>query len=286
MTQYFFFFVLTLTLCYSTLVLYSTDVVLDSHYPVDIYFPDAEGTVPVIIFLGETGIHKSSYSEFASYLAEMGYIVIVPENVSISIIKIIQEYLADIEFPDVQCDSERIGLIGHGSGGVLSIIAAASNCHQLCAQQNLCQSETDCTGIPGLEVIIAYGSNLNDTTVNVTIEGISVNIFCGSLDGKMGQQAANDTFNCIGPAPRSWFLFNGLNHNSITNNPSMDPTETQQQVAISLGLQVLANNAGNICSAWLKDDDQTKQQIYVDLEVPDYQYWINIEGAQIPTTYY
>jgi len=289
MIQYFFFFVLTLTLCNSALVLYSTDVALYPELLVDIYFPDLSESVPVIIFLGDTGISKSSYSEIASYIAELGYIVIIPQNVSLSINKIIQEYLSVIEFPDVQCDHERIGLIGHGRGGLISIIAVAANGKQLCAQQNLCLNETDFTGIPEIQVVITYGTEMIDNTtglvINVTIEGIPVNLFCGSLDGKMSFQGANNTYMGMGTAPRSWFVFNGLNHNSITNDPSIDPSETIQQIEVSLGLRQLAKNAGNILSAWLKEDDDTKEQIYINLRITDSETWINIEGAEIPTYY-
>ncbi|MFB8005757.1 hypothetical protein [Nocardia sp. NPDC056000] len=204
-----------------------------------IWYPaHADHRLPVALFLPGANVGRQYYSQFASAVADYGFVVVVPERYPMPMV----DYRLPSEFQlsDVLAwarsqasdTSSPIGAIidpttlvvaGHSYGGAAALYAAADRC-----QVPFCLGLTY-RHPPELKAVVGHGTN---TTIGPVIDAVAVSdipvmFINGTLDGVSEPDEAHQSFTRLTGVPAAEFVnLVGANHfglADVDNPPGAAP---------------------------------------------------------------
>ncbi|MEV6072476.1 hypothetical protein AB0L82_38540 [Nocardia sp. NPDC052001] len=205
-----------------------------------IWYPAArpDHRLPVALFLPGANVGRQYYSQFASAVADYGFVVVVPERYPMSMV----DYRLPSEFQltDVLTwarsqasdptspvgaiiDPTTLVVAGHSYGGAAALYAAADRC-----QIPFCLG-SDYHHPPELKAVVGHGTN---TTIGPVIDAVAVSdipvmFINGTLDGVSEPDEAHQSFTRLTGAPAAEFVnLVGANHfglADVDNPPGAAP---------------------------------------------------------------
>ena len=195
----------------------------------DVYFPDVNGSAarnywrherpfPVVVYLQGAQLKKEMLSMFALGVAQHGFVVVVPNNVSrvlgegFSDVHLITSSLEEMREEELDPDSplfgivdpSRLGLSGHSFGGV-----AASNAIGGVCFPTWCDTSIGFQRPPELLAAAIISSATGSASPN---SGIPVAVILGSNDQRRADYEVG--FNSLQP-PKAFIVVEGANHYSV-----------------------------------------------------------------------
>ena len=195
----------------------------------DVYFPDVNGSAarnywrherpfPVVVYLQGAQLKKEMLSMFALGVAQHGFVVVVPNNVSrvlgegfsdvhliTSSLKEMREEQYDLDTPLFGIvDPSRLGLSGHSFGGI-----AASNAIGGVCFPTWCDTAIGFQRPPELRAAAIISSVAGGASSN---SGVPVAVVVGSNDQRRADYEAG--FNSLQP-PKAFIVVEGANHYSV-----------------------------------------------------------------------
>ncbi|WP_446403746.1 alpha/beta hydrolase family protein [Coleofasciculus sp. C1-SOL-03] len=237
---------------------YSTTITTNGD-AADVYFPalsEANGnteTFPIALMLEGALVDKSDYSNFASTVAQYGFVVVVPNHERTLVTPIgsftgffpEQQQVNDVLTYMVEensnssspihgiVDTDTLGLLGHSFGGGVGLAVIQDICFPGICTGSFSQP-------PELMAGIFYGTNFrNPPEVGafppVDNGTIPTALIAGSRDGVAELFESEATYNQIQNPPKALITVDGANHYGITNedNPIRDPNTPTIDQAIA-----------------------------------------------------
>lgn len=233
--------------------------------PADVYRPDATGTFPLIVWMQGADVGREHYEVIATYLAERGYVVVVPDHERD--VLLLSGLYPEVGLIDATVDSVRadptlsavatpgpFGVAGHSLGGAASLEAVGNVCSSF-----LCTSGSY-TRPDDLAAVVGYGANRKPPIGSVPSTdnaGVPILLTQGAEDGAADADDTLETWEKLSSGPKSWLLMAGGNHYSVTdeqNPPGAMPDRSPANVPQEVGLEVLGRWMGRYFDAYVKGD--------------------------------
>ncbi|KAB8332791.1 alpha/beta hydrolase [Scytonema tolypothrichoides VB-61278] len=226
--------------------------------PADIYYPvlsdtnKNENSLPIALFLQGALVDKSDYSNFASYVARYGFVVVVPNHVRTAVspmgsvtgfiaeqqqVNDVLTYMAVLDSNPSSpvanlLDSSKLVLLGHSFGGAVGLAAIQDTCIPVfCTGQFNRPKELKGGAFYGTNFLIGQGG----VVPPINNDGIPIALVEGSQDSVATPDEAFATYAQIQDPPKALVTVVGANHYGITNedNPIREPVRPtlEQDVA-------------------------------------------------------
>lgn len=225
----------------------------------DIYYPvlsdtnKNENSLPIALFLQGALVDKSDYSNFASYVARYGFVVVVPNHVRTAVnpmgsvtgliaeqqqVNDVLTYMAALNSTNPSSpvanllDSSKLVLLGHSFGGAVGLAAIQDTCIPVfCTGQFNRPNELKGGAFYGTNFLIGQGG----TALPINNNGIPIALVQGDKDSVATPDRAFATYAQIQDSPKALVSVLGANHYGITNedNPIREPVRPtlEQDVA-------------------------------------------------------
>ncbi len=231
----------------------------------DIYYPnqsdlvDGTGKLPFALLLQGANVDKSFYSGFARTVASYGFIVVIPNHRSTSIImnglyaeesevnEVLSFMIAENSREDSplnqRIDTDTMVLLGHSYGGAASLYAIQGSCQlPFCIGFGFHRPDALTGGA-------FYGPNLKGpigSLPELDNHGLPICLIQGSVDGMATPAETEETYNNIKDEPKANVLIQGANHYGITDvndPPGAKPDENAQLISQQESIEAIGRNA-------------------------------------------
>ncbi len=246
----------------------------------DVYYPAINAkrdAFPVVAVLQGALVDKQHYSEFASFLARFGLVVVVPNHFQVlgppgtpaalfTDQQVINDVLAQMIVEDADTDSalfnivdsSRLGVIGHSFGGAAGLFAIEGSCRPPFCFGAFQRPEA-------LRAGIFYGTNTFNpaagNVIDVNTGNIPVALVQGTQDSLATPSEGYATFQIL-DGPRRFIPIFGANHYGITdinNPPAVAPSiaapskdESEPKISQHRSIRLVAWSAGWFLNTHLK----------------------------------
>lgn len=241
----------------------------------DVYFvpiPDFlrqtfEDHFPVVALLQGGKVDKKFYEKFGRQLARFGFVVVIPNHFQGPILLpdqfVPQDVIEQMKIEDADpesplhliVDTDRLGLVGHSVGGVVSLFVIEGSCNP-----------PFCFGVfeppEALRAGAVYGTNTctapsaitipdprcepGEELIDVDTNGFPVALVQGTRDGIAPPAEAEATFDILDDI-RKLISIRGANHygiNGVNNPPGTNPDPMQPKIRQSLSVRRVARRIG------------------------------------------
>lgn len=272
--------------------------------PTDIYYPvlsDSE-ELPIALFLQGALVDKADYSNYASLVAQYGFIVVVPNNERSVTNPVTGELVTGLlpeprqvndtlnylieqnsnpDFPLAGIvDTDTLGLLGHSMGGAIGLGVIQEICAPVVCPAAFNRPEAVMAGI-------FFGANFRlspstDFFPPVNNDGIPTALIQGDRDSVGLPSSAEATYLQIQDPPKALITVVGANHYGITNedNPIRDPNSPTLEQAIAL--RTIARWSALFLRAHLLDDADAFDYIYNSGDASDENVTVVSERQTVP----
>ena len=232
----------------------------DVHYPAPPDLAPGAYAFPAAVLLQGAEVDKRYYAAYAARVARYGFIVIVPNHRSISMIgpglyveqslpaEALAQLRAENDDPDSPIhgvvDTGTLVLLGHSYGGVAGLNLI----------RDVCQPPA-CTGRYERPAELAggvfHGTNLATpmvgTVPDILNQGLPLALVQGTLDSKAAPDAAQATYDKIADPPKALVRLAGANHYGvcdIDNPPGADPDGSRPTLEQAAAVETAARWTG------------------------------------------
>lgn len=254
--------------------------------PTDVYLPtdpalEAEpSTLPIALLLSGALVGRAQYSQFASRVAQAGFVVVVPTHIrSIPDFGVTGELAEVSQVTNVlnamtaentnpasplagKLDVSHLALLGHSHGGYVGLQAIANTCTVPFCTAPFNRPDALVAGV-------FYGVNsYNPMTQEfgaTNNASIPVALIQGSRDGIATPAEATATYELIQTPPKAIITIEGTNHYGITNqnNPSgAKPDDSVPTLEQEQGIESIAQWTGYFLRAHVMQDAMALNHIY------------------------
>ncbi|MEM9272922.1 MAG: alpha/beta hydrolase [Cyanobacteria bacterium P01_F01_bin.143] len=274
---------------YSDFARYSM-VIEENCDEVDVYYPvlsnsNPASNLPVVLLLQGTDVNKSFYFQYASQVAQYGFVVAVPNHWRITTNPRNGDLMRGF-FPEVaqlsivldalegenteplspllgKIDTEKLGLLGHSLGGATGLSAIADLClPEICVDFFKRPSE--------LMAGAFFGANLRNLQtgelVEINNDGIGVLLLHGDLDGRASQSDVENTFDNIATPPKALVNIAGVNHfgiNDVNKPYGVIPDSNEQTLDQTMSIETIARWSGLFLRSTLLQDQDAWNYIFI-----------------------
>jgi dienelactone hydrolase len=283
---------------YSTTISANNDVA-DIYYPKPSDLKSGKYSFPIALLLQGALVDKSFYSDYASLVAQYGFVVVVPNHfrplpvnpsAPPSLLSETSQIAAVLEQMAIEntkptspivsvVDTKRLGLLGHSFGGAVGLLAIANQCLR---ELFLCREPF--TRPKELLASAFFGTNLRnpitDEFVPISNDNIAVALIQGDLDGVALPERAKRTFDNIQTPPKAAITLQGANHfaiNNVNNPPGAQPDGNNPTLDQAVGIETIARWSALFLRANMLKDRVASDYIYsqgdaLDPKVSRYQF--------------
>lgn len=229
---------------------------------VDVFFPDVGVQFPIAMVLQGGLVAGSSYSQFGAELARFGFVVAIPNRLTLLgppppvpfpdelvVLEVLAQLVIENADPgsalNGRIDTERMGLVGHSVGGFVGLLVIEGSC-----VPPFCFPPFPFVTPDALQAGAFYGTNSVDPftgqLIDVDTDDMPVALVNGSLDSIGTVDEAQATLGIL-DGPRELIIINGANHYGVTNvnnpsgaeeddsDPTISQTESIQQISQAMG---------------------------------------------------
>ena len=268
---------------YSTTISANNDVA-DIYYPKPSDLKSGKYSFPIALLLQGALVDKSFYSDYASLVAQYGFVVVVPNHfrplpvnpsAPPSLLSETSQIAAVLEQMAIEntkptspivsvVDTKRLGLLGHSFGGAVGLLAIANQCLR---ELFLCREPF--TRPKELLASAFFGTNLRhpitDEFVPISNDNIAVALIQGDLDGVALPERAKRTFDNIQTPPKAAITLQGANHfaiNNVNNPPGAQPDGNNPTLDQAVGIETIARWSALFLRANMLKDRVASDYIY------------------------
>ena len=266
---------------YSTTISGNNDLA-DIYYPKPSDLNSGNYSFPIALLLQGALVDKSFYSDYASLVAQYGFVVVVPNHFRPSPINptsppnllsetsqigaVLSQMAIENTNPTSPIASvvntQRLGLLGHSFGGAVGLSAIANKCLIFLCREPFTRPKELLAGA-------FFGSNLRNPIANefvpIANDGIAVALIQGDIDGVALPDRTQSTFDQIQTPPKALVTVRGANHFGITdvNNPAgANPDRNTPTLDQAVGIETIARWSALFLRANMLEDPAAYDYIY------------------------
>lgn len=264
-----------------------TITITPNNEPADIYYPVLPETenrnnfVPIALVLPGALVDKSDYSNFASFVARYGFIVVVPNRERMvpaptgemvkalapeqrQVVDILAEITAENQDSTSPIgglvDTNKLGLLGHSYGGFVGLAAIQNMCHP-----NICSGTFNRP--PQVKAGIFYGTNFRDPPLTgsyppVKNGDIPIALIAGSLDQIADREESQSTYEQIQNPPKALVIVEGANHYGITNRDNLERDKVRPTLEQKVANETIARWSALFLRSHLLNDQNAFNYFY------------------------
>lgn len=246
---------------------------------VKVFYPDIGAQFPTVIVLQGGLVAGSSYSQIGQQLARFGFVVAIPNRMSLLgppprvpfpdelvVLEVLEQLEVENGKPasplNRRVDVDRVGLVGHSVGGFVGLLVVEGSC-----VPPFCLPPFPFQRPAALKAAAFYGTNsfdpMSGQLIDVDTDDIPVALVNGSVDGLGTIAEAQDTFDIL-DGPRELITIDGANHYGITNDnnppgaefddspPAISQSQSIEKISQAIG-EFLNENIFNLLVSSLAD---------------------------------